>query len=156
MPYFSTKIFLVNTCWLLLTLEPIEKWKKCHFSQFQGKFKVKILTHKVNKCWPKFFYVKVWCLSFLKTCQPSFFEVWWRFWRNLNFCIKINIFQNYEKFENMMIIHNFMNFVFWIIWGWLTRLWKAETSNFSTKKFGQHLLTFVDFWNKWKMRKSRF
>ena len=134
MSYFSTTKNLVNICWLLLTQKPNEISKKCHFWQSQGNFKTKIWIEEVNKCWPNIFCQKLWCFSFLNSCQPSFCEIWWWFWVNLNFSMKINIFQNHEKMENMMMIHNFIEFVFKNIWGRLTRLWKAEMSYFSTTK----------------------
>ena len=118
----------VGFCWLLLTQKPNEISKKCHFWQSQGNFKTKIWIEKVNKGWPNILCQKLWRLSFLNSCQPSFCEIWWRFWVNLNFSMKINIFQNHEKMENMMIIHNFIECVLQNKWRRLTRQLKAEIS----------------------------
>ena len=115
MSYFSTTKHLVNICWFLLTsVDSKTKWniEKVPFLTIPREFQNENMDWKSQQGLTKYFCQKLWRLGFLNSCQPSFCEIWWWFWVNLNFSMKINIFQNHEKTENMMMIHNFIECVF--------------------------------------------
>ena len=81
----------VDFCWLK---NQMKYRKSAIFWQSQGNFKTKIWIEKVNKSWPNIFCQKLWCLSFLNSCNHPFarfdgdFESIWIFpWKSIFFKI---------------------------------------------------------------------